>query len=82
MQVAQSQIAFYSGRISLHRMGGTVRFQCAPDDPRASGVDLPQFTFPADDSVYIHLRMRVTDQTKARHCEWDDFLVEKGTLVF
>lgn len=80
-QTAVEAIAFYSGTITLSRTDSTASFECTTTDAGAAVPSLPDFTFPASDTLYLHMRMRVTDQKRTRHCTWDNLRAERGVLL-
>jgi hypothetical protein len=71
-----------SGRLVISRRADTVGFTFSPADSRWSPTVMNSLTFPADSTVFVHVRMKVDDQLRYRHCLWSDFEVTKGTLNF
>jgi hypothetical protein len=72
----------YDGRMRIERDGGkmTLIYQELPStDPDDDTVKIGTFE---DDTVYVHLRMDVDNFIRSRHCEWDNFCVSSGKVVF
>jgi hypothetical protein len=81
LQTAIQEIRFYEGSLRIRREGTTASFAVRRAGPVKTWTSLATHTVSESDSVYIHLKMRVNDRRRARHCTWDDFTVEEGKLA-
>jgi len=76
-------VDYFSGRLRLQRQGELVSFACRDANPLSEMEHMSSFDFSeADTSLFFHLTMEVEDHSRMRHCEWDNFMIESGEVVF
>ena len=72
----------FAGRFTITRSADNVDYAFTPGDPRSPPMQMNTLIFPADTAVFVHIRMKVDDRLRSRHCLWSDFEVDKGKLKF
>ncbi len=81
-QISSRETPIYSGSFLIERTGATVIFECRDMDPRSdNSVFNDGFDYSLD-TVYVHLSMKVADLERSRHCSWNNFQVDRGTILF
>lgn len=69
-----------SGKLGMTRQGSKLSFFYTDGDPRIKPQPITTHEYYADSAVYVHLRMKVSELSKTRHCLWNNFMVVKGSL--
>jgi hypothetical protein len=82
LQTRTNQTTNFGGILTIKRVSDSVKFIYNSVEPDKSPIDLLGFTYPANDTVFVHLRMQVDDRSKIRSCTWMNFTVTKGKIVF
>jgi hypothetical protein len=83
LQHASQEIPFYAGRMEIRRSEENVSFKCHDVDPRSEPVEIGDgFSIDGLDTVYVQLNMRIEDRKRARHSNWDNFVIERGKVCW
>lgn len=71
-----------SGELKLSRKGSLLNYYFNDGTTSSDSQPVITHSYLPDDSVYIHLKMTVSDLSKVRHCSWNNFAVTEGIFSF
>ena len=81
MQTYSRDLNLTSGELGISRQGQRLSYYYHDGNPLVSPESPISHTYVYD-SVFVHLKMSVTDRTRNHHVSWNDFYITRGFLVF
>lgn len=76
-----SGVDHFAGTLQLRRRGEMISFGCREPNPRTGMRELSTFEFTGNDTLFFHISMEVTDNSRVRHCDWNDFVLKEGEVI-
>ncbi len=75
-------VNFYSGKMKISRKDSELSLFCWKGAGPGESDPIKSVSYSGGDTAYVHLQMKVDSLNETRFCEWDNFNVTMGNIVF
>ncbi len=75
-------INFYSGKMKISRKNNELSLYCWKGTEQNDSDPIKTVSYSDDDTVYVHMQMKVDSLNDTRFCDWDNFSITSGEIVF